>query len=553
MKRKSSTHHRPHGARPPEHPHAVRRAPAWLSPAIVYGVPVLAALWVHVGALGAYFTTDDLILLQRASGLAPFPETAWRWLSGQAYWRLLWPVFGAEPLGWHVVGWLLHGLATFLVAFWARRMGASRTVAVLAALLFGTTAKARTVVWQVTGVGESLAAVFTLLALALFAKPAPGVRRGATAWHAAALLSKESMGLAPLAALAGAEAPLRAAREWLRGAWPALALTAAVWGYVMFGRGSVGSLGGDAYAMGLGGHVLSHLFTYTLWSADPVHLGVIVPNPPTPAWAVAALGVLALLALFAVRSGSRPARAGLALWALALLPVLPLVHAVYEHYLYLPRAGFAIAVAAAVAALGGRVRAIGWAAAGFLAVVHGLTALMFLDAMATARIPQLDLPRDSFLRRMEISRNAMRSVRGRFPDGPVKLLVYTPPGTLKGYDTRTGAQVGDDSGYEFRQNMLQATLDQGRGLRVLEPAIREVRFTQSPGPDEAGWVLATDAGGGRIALHGPAPGAHAAMLEFWERMGYAEAAAQHRAALAALDSALVGAPAGAAAPAPPAR
>jgi len=519
----------------------VRPAPKWLAPALVYGVPVLAALWVHVGALGAYFSTDDLILLERASGLAPFPATAWRWLSGQAWYRVFWPIFGAEPVGWHVAGWLLHGLATGLVAVWARRLGANRTTAALAALLFGTTARARTVVWQVTGVGEALAAVFTLLALAAFAKPAQGPRRAATAWHAAALLCKESMGLAPLAALAGTAEPLRSAREWLRGAWPALALTAAMWAYVLLGRGSVGSLGGDAYAMGAGGHVLSHFFTYTLWSADPVHLAGVIANPPPAGWAAAALAIVAVLAAFAIRSGSRPARAGLALWALALLPVLPLVHAVYEHYLYLPRAGFALAVAAAIAGHGGAARWWGRAGAGFLAVVHGLTAMMFLDAMAATRIPELDLPRDGFLRRMEISRNAMRSLRGRLGPGPVKLVIYSPPGAARAYDTRTGAQVSDESGYEFRQNMLAATVDQGRGLRVLEPAIAEVRFTERPGEPEDGWLLATDAGGGRIALHGPAPGAHAAMADFWERMGFREAAEQHRAAIAALDSAAAGA------------
>lgn len=544
MTRNRTQHHKPHGARPA----AGRPAPAWLSPAIVYGVPVLAALGVHLGALGAYFTTDDLILLERASGVAPFPATAWRWLSGQAYYRVFWPVFGAEPVGWHVVGWLLHGLATGLVALWARRLGANRTTAALAALLFGTTAKARTVVWQVTGVGESLAAVFTLLALVAFAKAAAGPRRGATAWHAAALLSKESMGLAPLAALAGAAEPARGAREWLRGAWPALALSAAMWAYVLLGRGSTGSLGGDAYALGFGGHILSHLFTYTLWSADPVHLGVLIGNPPPLAWAGAAVALLALLAGFAIQSGSRPVRAGLLLWALTLLPVLPLVNAVYEHYLYLPRAGFALAVAAAIAGHGGMARWWGRAGAGFLAAVHGITALMFLNAMETARIPQLDLPRDSFLRRMEISRNAMRSLRGRLGAGPVKLVIYSPPGAARGYDTRTGRQITDESGYEFRQNMLAATVDQGRGLRVLEPAISEVRFTERPGEPEDGWVLATDAGGGRIALHGRAPGAHAVMADFWEQMGYREAAALHRAALAVLDStARAGAP-GAAAP-----
>lgn len=531
MTRKRSQHHRPHGARPTAH----RSAPAWLAPAIVYGVPVLAALWMHRGALGAFFTTDDLILFERARGIVPFPATLWRWISGQAYFRLFWPVFGVEPQGWHVLGWLLHGLATGLVVWWARRLGANRTTAALAALLFGTTAKARTIVWQVTGIGESLGAVFTLLALVAFAKAATGVRRGATGWHAAALLSKESVALAPLASLAG-RAGGTTAREWLRGAWPALALSAAMAAYVLLARGSTGSLGGDAYQLGFGRHILEHLFTYTLWSADPVHLSGVIGNPPPLAWAAVAIAVIAALVLFAYHSGSRAARAGLVLWAATLLPVLPLVHAVYEHYLYLPRAGFALAMAAAVASHGGAARRWAWAGAGFLAAVHGLTAVLFLGAMKNAVIPQLGLPRDSFLRRMEVVRNAARSVRGAFGAGPVKLVIYTPPGAVKLFDTRTGEEATSETEYEFRHNLLEAVVDEGRGLRALEPAIAEVRFTESPGEPDSGWVLATNVGDGRIAFHGTAPGAHEVMADFWDQHGYPVAAARHRAALATLDS-----------------
>ena len=537
MSRKRATQHKPHGARPAERRQAQKRpAPKWLAPAVVYGVPVLAALWMHRGALGAYFTTDDLILFERARGLAPFPATAWRWLSGQAYFRLLWPVFGIEPLGWHVVGWLLHGLATGLVVAWARRLGANRTTAALAGLLFGTAARARTVVWQVTGVGESLAAVFTLLALVALASGTAGRRRGASAWHAAALLSKESVALAPLADLAGA-ASGTGLREWLRRAWLPLALSAAMWAYVLLARGSTGSLGGDAYAFGLGRHILEHLFTYTLWSADPVHLAGMIDNPPPLAWAAVAIAVLAGLVLFAHHSRSRAARAGLVLWAVTLLPVLPLVHAVYEHYLYLPRAGFALVLATLVAGHEGRARRWAWAGAGFLAAVHALTAILFLGAMKNARIPELGLPRDSFLRRMEIIRNASRSVRGRLGPGPLRIVVYTPPGAAKLFDARTGKEAGSGEGYEFKQNLVEATLDEGRGLRALEPAIADVRFTEQPGAPDSGWVLATNIGDGRLAFHGAAPEAHAAMADFWERLGYAAAAASHRAAIFARDSA----------------
>lgn len=536
-RKRPNPQHKPHGARPAERRRAQQRpAPKWLAPAIVYGVPVLAALWMHRGALGAYFTTDDLILFERARGLAPFPATAWRWLSGQAYFRLFWPVFGIEPLGWHVAGWLLHGLATGLVVAWARRLGANRATAALAGLLFGAAAHARTVVWQVTGVGESLAAVFTLLALVALARPAAGPRRGASAWHAAALLSKESVALAPLADLAGSP-PGTKLLDWLRRAWLPLALSAAMWAYVLLARRSTGSLGGDAYAFGFGRHILEHLFTYTLWSADPVHLSSAIGNPPPLAWAGVAIVVLAGLSLFAFHSRSRAARAGLALWVVTLLPVLPLVNAVYEHYLYLPRAGFALALAALVAGHEGRARRWAWAGAGFLAAVYGLTATMYLGAMKNALMPELGLPRDSFLRRMELIRNASRSVRGRLGPGPVRIVVYTPPGSAKLFDTRTGEVATSAAGYEFRQNLVEATLDEGRGLRALEPAIAGVRFTEQPSEPDSGWLLATNVGDGRLAFHGAAPGAHAVMADFWERMGYAAAAASHRAAVFARDSA----------------
>ena len=535
MTRKRSTTHHPHGARPP----APRRpAPAWLTPAIVYGVPVLAALFVHRGALGNYVSTDDLILFERARGLAPFPATLWRWLSGQAYFRVLWPVFGVEPTGWHALALLLHALATALVAAWARRLGAGRTVAVLAALLFGTAARARTVVGQVTGVGECLAAIFTLLALIRLAGGGRGARAEAPAWHAAALLSKENAALAPLAALAGAPAGEWRAR--LRDAALPLALSVALWAYVLLARPATGSLGGEAYAFGFGRHVLDHLLTYTLWSADPVHLtGAIAVPPPLP-WAAAALAVLAALVLYAWHSGSRVARAGLVLWAATLLPVLPLVNAVYEHYLYVPRAGFALALAAAVAHGAGPRRRAAYALAGFLAVVHALTATLYLNTMRGYLIPELGLPRDGFLRKMEAVRNAASSVRGRFGAGPVRLVIFTPPGAAKLFDTRTGEQLDEATGPRRRYSLLQAVSDEGRGLRALEPALADVRFSEHATAADTGAVLATNLGDGRLVFHGVAPAAWATMADGWEQNGYAAAAAGLRAEVAALDSAAAG-------------
>ena len=44
-----------------------------------------AALWVYRRSLGAFFTTDDLMMLEQARGLIAPAEGLWRWLSGRGY------------------------------------------------------------------------------------------------------------------------------------------------------------------------------------------------------------------------------------------------------------------------------------------------------------------------------------------------------------------------------------------------------------------------------------------------------------------------------------
>lgn len=67
------------------------------------------------------------------------------------------------------------------------------------------------------------------------------------------MFCKETVALAPLVACAP---PPGAAR---RVPWVPLSLGAAMWAYVALTRGSTGSLSGDAYALGVGPHVLNHL------------------------------------------------------------------------------------------------------------------------------------------------------------------------------------------------------------------------------------------------------------------------------------------------------
>src|SRR2546426_2676056 len=58
---------------------------------------VALSLWVYRSAPGGYFSPDDLIYLERVRGLVPEPPTLWRYLSGVAYFRMAFPLFGADP------------------------------------------------------------------------------------------------------------------------------------------------------------------------------------------------------------------------------------------------------------------------------------------------------------------------------------------------------------------------------------------------------------------------------------------------------------------------
>lgn len=492
---------------------------------------VLAALlaaWVHRGALGHFFTTDDLILFERLQGHAEFPATLWRFVSGRAWWQAWFPVLGVQPAGWHALVLALHAVASALVFVWARRAGAGAVAALFAAVVFGTAARARTVVGQAAGAGEVLAAIGALGALILLAR---GTKRDtALAWpaHVAALLCKETVALVPLVALVPADS--RASR-W-RGVAALLAASAALWAYVLLARPATGSLGGEAYAASVGPHVLGNLLTYALWSLDLLHLTSAVPTPlPLPWLAFAAAALLALVA-WAWRSGSAPARAGLALWLLPLLPVLALQNAVYEHYAYLPRAGLALvlgeALAAAVAR--GASGASGERRAAFvlgpLAVLAAGTAMLWLSIVSTDRLPQTGLLRDSFLRKMQVARNAAGDLAVVREPG-ASVVIYTPQSALVDISSARGAEVAADTTARLRHQLLEAVTDGGRGLRALLPHLSRVTFASALQAADTSAIVAANSADGHLLVLGAGPAAHAELARLWARSGAGVDAARH--------------------------
>lgn len=488
-------------------------------------VPAIVALVAHRAALGAFFTTDDLILFERARGIAPWPWTFWRPLSGRLWWMALFPVCGTHAAAYHAVSLALYALDAALVARWASRLGLPAPAALLAGGLFGAAATAMTAVWSATGAGELLACAFALVALAECEAARP---RAVVAWtaFALALACKESAALAPLAVLLAPNAARRSGRARAHLVVPPLALGALVWAGILLARARTGSLGGEAYAFGFGPHVLANLRCYAAWAVDRAALAApsgIVP-PPAP---LEAAGLVALLAMLAAAWSRPAAAAGLALFLLALAPVLPLEHHTYVHYLVLPLAGWTVALAAAVAAVaGGRAGGRGaWSAV--MAVIFAATvvSLRATGDAAGARHAPSGLPADSFVRRMVVARRAAESFAGApVADGTV-LVVLRPAEARRAWPVAGGEAAAPAAGAPA-YDLLAGALDDGRGLRALVPALRDVRFAEYVGPGDARATFAAAAGDGRMRVCGSGAAGVAAVARLWAGAGEPAAAAR---------------------------
>src|SRR5207244_3535261 len=140
---------------------------AWKLGAALAASAALLALWSYRAALGAFFSPDDFLMLEKARGIAPSAPSLWRAIAGPGYFALAGALFGARPLPYHVVNWLLHGANAALLYFWVRSRGGGRAAAWTAGGLFGSSRLYLSAVFPATGVGELLALGLTLGALGL--------------------------------------------------------------------------------------------------------------------------------------------------------------------------------------------------------------------------------------------------------------------------------------------------------------------------------------------------------------------------------------------------
>ena len=336
-----------------------RTLPPGAAAVLVAASLVLLVFVVQRHVLGTFFALDDGFLFQQARGLRPWPVMPWRWLSGVAWFRVVVPLWGVDPLPYHVASLVLHALNAVLLLRVARRWGASAPAAWLAAGLFAASRLPFTSLVAATSIGELLALTGTLAALLL---AAPGRRLVvATAVFVLALLAKESVLLVPLAWLA-APAENRGERATRMRLVAVLASVGVLGGCALLAWGILsGRLAGHAYALGTPGAVaenVARLFGWSVDLANPIpDLRLAIEPQARILWTVAAIA----LAVAGVAWRSAPlVGAGVGWWWLAVIPVAPLAGHAYMHYLYTPFAGLTLAAAGAFDGLRGRIVAGAW-------------------------------------------------------------------------------------------------------------------------------------------------------------------------------------------------
>jgi hypothetical protein len=480
------------------------------------------ALWVYRSVLGGFFSPDDLVLWEWNRGMIPGPTTLWRYLPGRFYFGLTIDSFGSNPYPYFLINWLSHGINIALIYIFVRRLGGSPLAATLAAGLFGTSRLFLTAVGQAVGFGDLLALCFTLLACLAMTFPARWAVVAGTLAFLLALLSKEVVAGLPLSLLlAPAVGPSLADRA--RRLAP-LFVVSVLWIAYLWLSGAKGSvLGGTAYSPAFGKNLFDSLLMYAQWSVD---LHGVAPDfgaeRPGHSW-LGGLWVFVPFVLVAwlVRRRSRLPLVGLTWWLAGLAPILPLLFQKHLHYLHSPSVGFALWIGSVGALLlhprgwieGGKRGRIymAWMAVVLLLFAHAALSNSLIRKRYQERLADVDLPADTFVRKMEIARRATNSIRAAIGNRPARVAFYNP--LIRGKA-------------DFYARLLPAVLDEGRGLRALYPNIDSVVFVQRWTPELADFEIVVANEDGRALPFGRGPGANLRLIQTLEGNGYDKEAAE---------------------------
>jgi hypothetical protein len=266
---------------------------------LIAAVVALAALAARLPALGAWWNQDDWGLLARAAGQIPPPDITIRWLSQAAYWQLMWPLAGLDPVPYAATRILLHALAAAGVVRLAGRLGLAPAQQWLAGLIMAATPLAFSPLYWAAGIQDLLAVALLVWSLERWLT---GGRTGsllAALLAIGAVAAKEKVVGLPLllvwllrfeprpgTAVQTSRRSLARPATWiLSGLVAAAALGAVLQALRFFATGP-----DDPYALGDGVVMVSRLVTYGFW--------LILPGPsypPSPSLVQALLGGLVWL------------------------------------------------------------------------------------------------------------------------------------------------------------------------------------------------------------------------------------------------------------------
>lgn len=284
--------------------------------------------WLHFASTTMSKPGGWLSVFIQANGMGTY-----RPLTENVYFWLCWQLFGASPLGFHLVA-----LAVFLAAVWAvwrlcyRFVDGPWLAAGVAALFVGCTAGYEMLDWAAAFSEVGAVACMAFGALAFLS----GRRRHAAAWCVAGLLCDETAMALPLMLLAASflSAPwpfLPAVRRTLRETRGALAVFVA---YVGVRFGILGAHATGAFTIVLSPKVWAaevwRSLAWTLDMTDVLRNVAMAARPEVVALlSIGALAGLSALALAVRRrdpAGLLLAATGAAWWIIGLLPLLPVAN-----------------------------------------------------------------------------------------------------------------------------------------------------------------------------------------------------------------------------------
>ena len=488
--------------------------PTW---AVLAALMALAAV-VGRHTLGGFFALDDLILFQQAAGIRPWPLTLWRWLSGWAWFHAVVPLWDHAPFPYHLASLVLHVTNVVLLFQLARRWGASRAAAFVGAGLFAASRLHFPALFAASSIGELLSLTFTLAALLVEGA-------GRRAWlalgaFALALSAKESVLLVPCAVLLVQPAD-RPIAERLRAHAPLVAGGFVLGAALLVSGLSSGRLGGQAYSVSLGANLAENaarLFGWTIDLQDPIP-DLHATTTGAGHWLLPLLAVTLTLLPFRLRA-SPLLRAGATWWWLAVLPVLPLPGRTYLHYLYVPLAGAALAIAALVdlgiEARAARARAKPtsgrrrWIVAALALLLYAAWNDVLLSLRMDLRMTATDWPLDPVLRKSEVARVGIDDTRAALGGRHANVAILIPASISQAVNLGSGVAAADTP---IRRYELEEVLDSGRSLKALVPEVDSVAFVHDYEPGRAGWLMLLSRSDSHLVSLGLLPAAHARFVE----------------------------------------